>query len=448
MEGRIGLIDPDFDASAITTGTIDPARLPPTEGVVVASGGITTLTPTQQATIVEGTLVILGAGAGVDAGKSYRYAGSGSKTSLASYVEQQTSVSWTSVTGKPDLEPALGNPGAGNWFLKTVSAVRSWVQLGALAFLNTIADAQVATGAAIAWGKISKSGAVASDVGAVSSVGNGSITGSLTLGTPTGGARFLLIDGALTQTVGLALGSAGNTRWILDRDSLAAFEIRAYDASGTAIDAPVSIGNAAGSELVVGRPFRVSQLSGAGTRAVAVDSTGKLVATTQSALWADTAKTFNANSTWLSALSASSASRKIAANTWVAGRVLEFKYKAAMPTFFGASTPDFEFTIGPNGTSGAPYYEYIYGKTATATAELMIDIVVTVTCASAGASGQFNIQWKYIAGYSGGASIVSCGNNSSSQLTTMDTTVDKWIDLWIPSSGNVVGLYSSAKWLI
>jgi len=26
VEGRIGLIDPDFDASAITTGTIDPAR--------------------------------------------------------------------------------------------------------------------------------------------------------------------------------------------------------------------------------------------------------------------------------------------------------------------------------------------------------------------------------------------------------------------------------------
>src|ERR1022692_4466395 len=45
--------------------------------------------------------------------------------------------------------------------------------LGALAVLDTGANAQVATGAAIAWSKVSKSGAVASDVSAVptSSVG-------------------------------------------------------------------------------------------------------------------------------------------------------------------------------------------------------------------------------------------------------------------------------------
>jgi len=107
-DGLARYADAAFDASAITSGTIDAARLPPTEGVVVASGDITTLTPTQQATIVEGALVVLGAGAGADAGKSYRYDGSGSKTSLANYVEQQTTVSWTSVTSKPDAVTSIG----------------------------------------------------------------------------------------------------------------------------------------------------------------------------------------------------------------------------------------------------------------------------------------------------------------------------------------------------
>lgn len=98
-------IDFSVDAADIATGTIDPARLPPTEGVVVASGDITTLTPTQQLTIAEGTMVVLGPGAGAESGKSYRYDGSGSKTDLANYVEIQMSVGWSAITGKPDLLP-------------------------------------------------------------------------------------------------------------------------------------------------------------------------------------------------------------------------------------------------------------------------------------------------------------------------------------------------------
>lgn len=63
-------------------------------------------------------------------------------------------------------EPSLGNTAVGTFFLRAVNSVRSWVALGALAFLDAISDSQIASGAAIAWSKIDKTGAVPGDVGA------------------------------------------------------------------------------------------------------------------------------------------------------------------------------------------------------------------------------------------------------------------------------------------
>lgn len=97
------LVDVAIDATAITSGTIDPARLPPSGGVIVASGDITSLTPAQQALIVEGTEVIL-----TNSGFAYVYKGSGSKTSLSSYVQITSSVGWSAITGKPDPVTAIG----------------------------------------------------------------------------------------------------------------------------------------------------------------------------------------------------------------------------------------------------------------------------------------------------------------------------------------------------
>lgn len=502
VEGRIGLIDPDFDASVITTGTIDPARLPPTGGVIVASGDITTLTPTQQAAIIEGTQVVLGSD-----GTSHIYTGSGSKTNLASYVTVTATVGWSSVTGKPDAVTAVGalTPSADHLAYYTGPAAAAMTDLTgfgrsligatdaaagrtALACLPTDSPSWTSelSGSQMTIGSYRvRAGDSATPVGdgdvVVCSASR--IRGWFELKWSTSNREETVFayvaagqfdaGGASIQILGrysyLNQSSISGLKILLSADSATVYLVATLANRNSGLlpirclysgTDPIVFGGSmpVGASTIKSLTLETSgvrasslgsqDLAGTGTRSVTVDSTGKLLATTQSALWADTAKTFNANSTWLSALSASSASRKISANTWTAGRVLEFKYRAAMPTFFGASTPDFEFTIGPNGTSGAPYYEYIYGKAAAATAELVIDIVVTVACASAGASGQFNIQWKYIAGYSGGASVVSCGNNSSGQLTTMDTTVDKWIDLWIPSSGNVVGLYSSAKWLI
>lgn len=95
-------VDPSFDASVISTGTIDSARLPPSAGVIVASGDITSLTTDQQTEIITGTKVILASGA------AYYYKGSGSKTSLASYIAESAVVAWSGVTSKPDAVTSIG----------------------------------------------------------------------------------------------------------------------------------------------------------------------------------------------------------------------------------------------------------------------------------------------------------------------------------------------------
>lgn len=100
-DGLARYTDALFDASAITSGTIDPARLPPSAGVVVASGDITTLTVEQQAMITEGTQVIL------SPGLSYYYKGTGSKTDLGSYIAETAVTSWDGVSSKPTPITAL-----------------------------------------------------------------------------------------------------------------------------------------------------------------------------------------------------------------------------------------------------------------------------------------------------------------------------------------------------
>jgi hypothetical protein len=293
-------VDHGHDAAEIVSGIIALERLPPTEGVVVASGNISTLTAPQQAAIVEGTLVVLGTG------EQYRYKGSGSKTDLASYVLQVTSVGWSAITGKPDLEPALGNPGTGNWFLKTVSAVRSWVQLGALAFLDNVTDSQVASGAAIAWAKISKSGAAAADVGAIAAGAGAANKLAKWTDANSLGQSGLSDDGTnITATLPIGIDGAAGTnrtisfrtgsvlRWIVRATNVAEagsdtgspFEIIARkddgSANGTIVYAtrvatdPVYIGGALTDVTL--RPVVNRTLAGTGTRAVAADSTGKLV---------------------------------------------------------------------------------------------------------------------------------------------------------------------------
>lgn len=86
------------DASAITSGVLDIARIPvlPGNKTVVSSGAISAITAPQEADIAEGTIVT------TTDGQRWVYSGSGSKTLEASYVAlADITPSWTVIEGKP-----------------------------------------------------------------------------------------------------------------------------------------------------------------------------------------------------------------------------------------------------------------------------------------------------------------------------------------------------------
>jgi hypothetical protein len=94
----------NHDASTITTGVLDPARIPVLfSGVqVVSSGGIAALDAGQQTTVTAGAIVT------TTDGRRWVYTGSGSKTSEASYIEcADVTPDWTVVANKPSGLDAL-----------------------------------------------------------------------------------------------------------------------------------------------------------------------------------------------------------------------------------------------------------------------------------------------------------------------------------------------------
>lgn len=92
----------DLDASVITTGQFDPARIPVLVGQVpiVSTGGLDALTTTQQNFVKAGTLV-----ATTD-GRRWVYSGMGSKTAEASYIEQgDITPEWSVIANRPTAFP-------------------------------------------------------------------------------------------------------------------------------------------------------------------------------------------------------------------------------------------------------------------------------------------------------------------------------------------------------
>jgi len=125
-------------------------------------------------------------------------------------------------------EPAITAGAAGQWWRydKTWAALSASDVggLGALATLSQVADAQVASGAAVSWSKISKSGAAAADVGALgaTAAASGDLAGNYpsptvaglrgyvlpTLSTTAGGLRWSGTAWALDSTVYLSTTAA------------------------------------------------------------------------------------------------------------------------------------------------------------------------------------------------------------------------------------------------
>lgn len=94
-----------FDASLITSGTIDPARIPvlSSQIQVASSGDLTALTAAQQSTIGQGTVVT------TTDGFRYVYSGSGSKTSAASYIQlADITPEWSAIANKPTTVAGYG----------------------------------------------------------------------------------------------------------------------------------------------------------------------------------------------------------------------------------------------------------------------------------------------------------------------------------------------------
>lgn len=85
-------------ASDITSGTLDPARIPILySGVqVVSAGGIADLSSPQQTSVTQGAVVT------TTDGRRWVYKGSGSKTSEASYIEMgDMTPAWSAIADKP-----------------------------------------------------------------------------------------------------------------------------------------------------------------------------------------------------------------------------------------------------------------------------------------------------------------------------------------------------------
>lgn len=88
----------NHDASAITSGLIDPARIPvlPSQNTVTSSSDLSALTEDQQALVVEGVIVTSADG------WRWVYKGSGSKTDSGSYIQlADITPDWSVIQNKP-----------------------------------------------------------------------------------------------------------------------------------------------------------------------------------------------------------------------------------------------------------------------------------------------------------------------------------------------------------
>lgn len=93
------------DASLVTTGVFDVARIPvlPSQKQIASSGGLADLTASQQNNIGQGTVVT------TTDGYRWVYSGTGDKTLAASYVQlADVTPEWSAIANKPTTRDGYG----------------------------------------------------------------------------------------------------------------------------------------------------------------------------------------------------------------------------------------------------------------------------------------------------------------------------------------------------
>jgi len=199
------------DASAITSGTIDVARLPFVSSGVqeVSSGAIADLSSPQQANIVKGAIVT------TSDGRRWVYSGSGSKTSEASYVEMSdVTPEWSVVANKPANVVALATVSDPNedkiWFWDDSVGGFSLLAIGTgLAITGTtIAIAGISIASSQYYSaRFAGSVTVNWNNGNVQAFTLANGANTITMSNPQAGARYLL---EIKQP---ASSSAGTVTW-------------------------------------------------------------------------------------------------------------------------------------------------------------------------------------------------------------------------------------------
>ncbi len=125
-----------IDAGQITTGTLDPARIPVLQSqlTIVSTGAIAALTSAQQGQIVAGTHVT------TTDGRRWVYSGTGSKIAEASYIElADVTPDWSVIVNKPTISS----------FALTVLDDTSAAAMKATLLMGSAADYNIASSAAI-----------------------------------------------------------------------------------------------------------------------------------------------------------------------------------------------------------------------------------------------------------------------------------------------------------
>lgn len=199
------------DASAITSGTIDVARLPfVSSGVqVVSSGAIADLSSPQQSTVVQGAVVT------TSDGRRWVYSGSGSKTSESSYVEMSdVTPEWSVIANKPANVVALAtatDPNADRlWFWDDSEGTFAYLTVGTGLAISgtTVAIAGISIASSQYYSaRFAGSVSVNWNNGNVQAFTLANGANTITMSNPQAGARYLL---ELKQP---ASSSAGTVTW-------------------------------------------------------------------------------------------------------------------------------------------------------------------------------------------------------------------------------------------